>query len=306
MTHAPALRKFFTDPWGIASLAVVLMFLFTAIGFEIYDSWCQSHSEIPVYLRSDLDNCYDPPSAAHWCGTDYQGRDVFIRTLAGSSSALKVGIYSGLIAVVIGVTLGMLSGYFGGFIDDVIVWLFSIFASLPTLLFILAFALLFSGEFISPEGMEKFTVIASLLNTEPGMLGVYLAIGLTGWVTLCRVVRGETMKLKQISFVAAAKVAGVSHFKIITRHIFPNVFHLVIIYFTTLFASAIMLEVIVSYLGLGVQSAPSWGIMISDGQSRLWMGVWWEIAAASTALLILVLALNMLGDALRDALDVKK
>jgi len=306
VTKTPALRKFFTDPWGMAALAVVLLFVFTAIGFEIYGSWCRNHNEIPVYLRSDPDNCYASPSAQHWCGTDYQGRDVFLRTLAGSASALKVGVYSGLIAVVIGVTLGMMSGYFGGWIDDLTVWMFSIFASLPTLLFILAFALLFSGEFMSPQALKKFSHLAALLNTEPGMLGVYLAIGLTGWVTLCRVIRGETMKLKQISFVAAAKVAGVSNFKIIIRHIFPNVFHLVIIYFTTLFASAVMLEVIVSYLGLGVQSAPSWGIMISDGQSRLWMGVWWEIAAASTALLILVLALNMLGDSLRDALDVKK
>jgi peptide/nickel transport system permease protein len=111
------------------------------------------------------------------------------------------------------------------------------------------------------------------------------------------------LKLKNSGFVSAAKVAGVGHTLILLRHILPNLFHLVIIYFTTLFAGAVMLEVIVSYLGLGVQSAPSWGIMISDGQSRLWSGVWWEIASASGALLILVLALNILGDSLRDALD---
>ena len=105
---------------------------------------------------------------------------------------------------------------------------------------------------------------------------------------------------------AAARVAGVGHGRIILRHILPNVFHLVITYSTTLFAGAVMLEVIVSYLGLGTQSAPSWGLMISDGQARLWSGVWWEITSASVALLILVLALNMLGDALRDALDPKR
>jgi len=143
-------------------------------------------------------------------------------------------------------------------------------------------------------------------NSEPEMLGVYLAIGLTSWGTLCKVIRGETMKLKRLPYISAAKIAGVSNATIIRRHILPNVFHLVIIYFTTLFAGAVMLEVIVSYLGLGAQSTPSWGVMISDGQSRLWAGIWWEITFASTALLILILALNILGDSLRDALDPRR
>lgn len=111
------------------------------------------------------------------------------------------------------------------------------------------------------------------------------------------------MRLRTMPYVAAAKVAGVSSPKIILRHILPNVFHLVIIYFTLTFAGAVMLEVIVSYLGFGVQSAPSWGVMISDGQDRLWRGIWWEIAAATGFMFLLVLALNVLGDALRDTLD---
>ena len=111
------------------------------------------------------------------------------------------------------------------------------------------------------------------------------------------------MKLKRKAFVEAARVAGVPDRVIIFRHIIPNVFHLAVIYFTLSFAGAVMMEVIVSYLGFGVQSAPSWGVMISDGQERLWRGVWWEITGASGAMFILVLALNLLGDALRDALD---
>ena len=177
---------------------------------------------------------------------------------------------------------------------------------MKTMTRILAFALLMSQEFLSPAAAEILEKAASCLNTDPGMLGVYLAIGLTGWVTLCKVIRGETMKLRTLPYIAAAKVAGVGTFTIVRRHIFPNVFHLVIIYFTTLFAGAVMLEVIVSYLGLGAQSAPSWGLMISDGQSRLWAGVWWEITFASGTLLILVLALNILGDSLRDALDPRR
>ena len=300
-----AWQKFRKDKWGIAALLVVSLYFCCAVGVEIYDAACRSNHQIQAYNVSTSE-CYAPPSAAHLCGTDYQGRDIFLRTLAGSASALKTGMVSGSIAVIVGVTLGMFSGYFGGKCDELTVWLFSTFSALPTLLFILAFALITGGDFLSPESSAVLENFAGWINTEPGMLGVYLAIGLTGWVTLCKVIRGETMKLKNMAYISAAKVAGVSSFTIIRRHILPNVFHLVIIYFTTLFASAIMLEVIVSYLGLGAQTMPSWGLMISDGQNRLWAGVWWEITFASTALFILVLALNILGDALRDALDPRR
>ena len=300
-----AWQKFLSDKWGIAALLVVLLYLTTAVSVEVYDIYCRKAGISPVYSRSS-NECYQPPSAKHWCGTDYQGRDVFFRMVAGSSGALKTGFFSAAIAVIIGVSLGMIAGYCGGKTDESVVWLFSTFAAMPTLLFILAFALLMGQDFISPEASGILKRISALLNVEPGMLGVYLAIGLTGWVTLCKVVRGETMRLKNQHYISAAKVAGVNTFTIIRRHILPNVFHLVIIYFTTIFAGAVMLEVIVSYLGLGAQTAPSWGLMISDGQSRLWAGVWWEIGFASIALLILVLALNVLGDSLRDALDPRR
>ena len=306
MSDRRARNKFFADPWGVGALVVVIIFFFIAAGFEIYSIHCKITDKIPAYMISDPANCYAPPSPAHICGTDYQGRDVFLRTLAGSASALKVGTIAGVTAAVIGVFLGMTAGYFGGRTDETAVWIYSTFAAMPTLLFVLAFALLFSQECLSPALAGVFAVVAKILNTEPGMVGVYLAIGLSGWVTLCRVVRGETMKLKNAGFVAAAKVAGVSNIRIIMRHIFPNIFHLAIIYFTTLFAGAVMLEVIVSYLGLGIQSVPSWGLMISDGQARLWSGIWWEITSASGALFILVLALNILGDSLRDALDPRR
>ena len=300
-----AWQKFRSDKWGIAALITVLIYVLYAIRIEGYSVYCKKNQIVPAYNLS-TDNCYDPPSAQHLFGTDYQGRDVFIRCVAGSASALKTGLIAGLIAVTIGVSLGMISGYFGGRTDEITVWLFSTFAAMPTLLFILAFSLLMGQEFLSAGTADSLKTISGFINTEPAMLGVYLAIGLTGWVTLCKVIRGETMKLKRLAYISAAKVAGVNDFTIIRRHIFPNIFHLVIIYFTTLFASAIMLEVVVSYLGLGAQTAPSWGLMISDGQSRLWAGVWWEICSASASLLILVLALNILGDSLRDALDPKR
>lgn len=135
------------------------------------------------------------------------------------------------------------------------------------------------------------------------MLAVYLGIGLTGWVSLCKVVRGEALRLRETQYVQASKVLGQRSLKIILRHVLPNLMHLVIIYFTMRFAFAIATEVIVSYLGLGVQFEPSWGLMIADGQDSLWRGVWWEVGAATAFMFLLVLALNILGDALRDALD---
>ena len=288
------------------SLAVVLLYLAAAVGTELYAVYCDHCRITPIYQIADDNARYAPPSPERWLGTDYQGRDVFWRALAGSATAVKVGIIASLISAVIGVALGAVAGFYGGKFDDWVVWLYSTFASMPTLLFILAFALLVSRNFLSPGMMRCAEAVGTVLRAEPGMLAVYLAIGLTGWVTLCRVVRGETMRLRTMPYIAAARVAGVSSPVIIWRHILPNVFHLVIIYFTLSFAGAIMLEVIVSYLGFGVQAAPSWGVMISDGQERLWRGIWWEIAAATAFMFGLVLALNVLGDALRDALDPRQ
>ena len=294
------------NPLAVISLTVVGIYLLLAVGTELYDIYCEHNGIVPVSQQTDDLARYAPPSPEHWLGTDYQGRDVFWRALAGSATAVKVGIIASLISAVIGVALGAVAGFYGGKFDDWVVWLYSTFASMPTLLFILAFALLVSRNFLSPGMMRCAEAVGTVLRAEPGMLAVYLAIGLTGWVTLCRVVRGETMRLRTMPYIAAARVAGVSSPVIIWRHILPNVFHLVIIYFTLSFAGAIMLEVIVSYLGFGVQAAPSWGVMISDGQERLWRGIWWEIAAATAFMFGLVLALNVLGDALRDALDPRQ
>ena len=285
------------------SLGIVLLYVLAAVGTELYTVWCEHHEIIPIYNVVDDAARYAPPSPGHWLGTDYQGRDVLLRAIAGSATAVKVGVIASLISAVIGVLLGAVAGFFGGKFDDIVVWLYSTFASMPTLLFILALALLMSRNFLSPSLMWIVNALGTVLRAEPGMLAVYLAIGLTSWVTLCRVVRSETMRLRTMPYVAAARVAGVSSPMIVLRHIIPNVFHLVIIYFTLTFAGAIMSEVIVSYLGFGVQNAPSWGVMISDGQERLWRGIWWEITAASCFMFVLVLALNVLGDELRDALD---
>ena len=296
-------KRLIRDKIALCCLLIVIVYFLIAICVDIYSWNCRLTQTIPVYNQENMALRYQAPSLKHIAGTDFMGRDVFIRATAGVSTAIKVGASASLISSLIGVLLGAFAGYYGGKLDDFVVWIYSTFASMPTLLFILAFALLVSKGFLCAPMAKTFAVIATSFNTDSGMLALYLAIGMTGWVTLCRVVRAETLKLREAPYIQAAKVAGQNSFKIIFKHIFPNLTHLVIIYFTIRFAYAIMTEVIVSYLGLGVQLAPSWGVMIADGQDGLWRGIWWEIVTATGFMFFLVLSLHVLGDSLRDLLD---
>lgn len=218
-----------------------------------------------------------------WFGADIFGRSVLEKTLHGARVAISVGLISSLIATPLGVCLGAVAGYFGGWIDDLIVWVITTVSSVPSILLLIAMSY-FMGK---------------------GIYAVYMSIGLTSWIGLARVIRGEFLKHKHRDYVVAAQSLGVGHAGRIFRHILPNVGHQVIISFSLQFQSAIKAEVILSYLGLGVQGQPSWGIMIDDAKLELARGVWWQLGAAATAMFFLVLALNIFGDALRDALDPK-
>ena len=214
-------------------------------------------------------------------GSDNLGRDVFQRLIQGTRIAFHVGIITSLIAIPLGVILGCFGGYFGGKPDALVVWLCATVASMPGLLFILAVAMVI-GQ---------------------GLLGVYLGIGLTTWVSVCRNVRGEVMKHRGRAYVQAARVLGYSHLRIIFRHIMPNVTHIILIAFSIRFPASVATEVFISFLGIGVQGEPSWGIMINNARLRLWQGVWWEMTFVTLAIFVLVLAFNHLADALRDLLD---
>ena len=297
------LKRLLGQKTAVIALAVLLCYIGTAIWTECYTIHCKRTGKESVCNIRNATEKNLAPSATHWLGTDYLGRDVFLRSVFAIRTAVKVGLIASVIAVIFGVGLGIVSGYWGGTADDMITWVHSTFAAIPSLLFILAFSLLVTKGFLPESVQTGFSTAASLLGTEPGMFAVYLGIGLTSWISLCRVVRAETMRLRGTGYVLAAKALGEPSVTILRRHILPNVMHVVIVYFTMIFAQAVMSEVIVSYLGLGVQFEPSWGIMIAQGQERLWRGIWWEAGAATLFLFILVLALNFLGDALRDALD---
>ena len=216
-------------------------------------------------------------------GTDIFGRSVLTKLIHSTQVAMSVGLVSSLIAIPIGVTLGALAGYFGGWVDEIIVWFYTTVSSIPGIM------LLMSIAFILGKGITT----------------VYIALGLTSWVGLTRLIRGEVLKHKSREYVQAADAIGAGHTRKLVKHIIPNVTHIIIIFTSLQFQVAIKSEVILSYLGIGVSGQPSWGTMIDDAKLELARGVWWQLAGATIAMFVVVLAFNILGDALRDALDPK-
>lgn len=218
-------------------------------------------------------------------GADKWGQDVLLKTIKGAETSILVGLLSALLAVVIGTFLGAIAGYFGGWIDDVLNWFYNIFTSIPYLLLVLA--------------------IAAVLQ-QKGILSIVLILGLTGWTGVFRLIRAEYMKHTSREYVLAAKAIGVSHSRRMFVHIFPNVSHIALVQISILVVSFIKSEVILSFLGFGVPvGVVSWGSMLNEAQSELILGKWWQLAAASIAMAVLVTAFSMFTDALRDALDPK-
>jgi ABC-type dipeptide/oligopeptide/nickel transport system permease subunit len=281
-------------------LGIIVFYTLVAIyaeGMYRYSSWKQL---TPPYKTVNFENRFAKSSPQHLLGTDALGRDIFLQVVQGTRVAFTVGVFTSLIAIPIAVVLGALAGYFGKRVDDAIVWLYTVFDSIPGLLFIIAMVIVLRTAVASSHFLQLATRIV-----DPGLLSVCLGIGLTTWVGLCRLIRGEYIKHRDRQYVLAAKSLGASDWSIIFRHILPNVLHLVIISFSLRFPGAILTEVVLSYLGIGVQGEPSWGLMISDSKVRLWQGQWAELGGATVAMFFIVLAFNLFGDALRDALDPK-
>ena len=246
----------------------------------------------PTLWPEQVGESYAPPSRENILGTDIFGQSVLRKTLYGAKISITVALCASLISIAIGVPVGAIGGYFRGFVDEIIVWIYSTLSSVPYILLILAFAVV----------LRERTVFGHKLT---GITAVYLAIGLTSWVGICRLIRGEVIKHKDRDYILAAISYGCSRRRIIFRHILPNVIHLVIIDFSLRFVSFIHAEVILSFLGLGETDRPSWGAMINDARIELSRGVWWQMAAATAAIFVISLALNIFGDALRDSLDPK-
>ncbi len=262
-------------------LAVLAVYAAAALFGEIQYRVARFRDVTPAYNAVDTSARYQAPSFDHWLGTDNLGRDVGLRLVQGTRIAFHVGIMTSLIAIPLGVLLGLLGGYFGGKVDSFVVWLCATVASMPGLLFILAISMV-AGR---------------------GLLGIYLGIGFTTWVGVCRTIRAEVMKHAGRAYVQAARTLGYSNLRVMFRHILPNVAHIVLIQFSIRFPSAVATEVFISFLGIGVEGEPSWGVMINNARLRLWQGVWWEMTFTTLAIFFLVLVFNHLADYLRDRLD---
>ena len=222
-----------------------------------------------------------PPSAAHWFGTDELGRDVLSRILYGSRLSLAIGILPSVISLVIGIVLGLLAGYFGGWADYVIMRLAEVMLSVPSLLLAM---------------VVMYTLGSSTVN-------LFVALSMVGWASVARVVRSQTLSLKESEYVEAAQSIGVSRFNIMRRHILPNCVPSLIVLFTLNVPAAILSESSLSFLGIGAQPpAASWGLMVNQSKQFLFTQPWLALAPC-VAIMVVVLAFNFLGDGLRDVLD---
>ncbi|MGP1272561.1 MAG: ABC transporter permease [Phycisphaerales bacterium] len=225
-------------------------------------------------------------------GTDRQGRSILVRSLASGKVAVQVGVIVGLTAVIFGSLLGAAAAFFGGFVDHAVNWLYSIFSSIPQLVLL---------------AVLSFMFLSGPLQPLRGLPSLFIAFAITYWIGPCRVIRGEAMKIKELEYVQAATAIGFGRLYILVKHILPNTLHLMFINFSLLFVGAIKGEVILTFLGLGLPlgEGASWGIMISQAKSEVVQGFFWQIGAATFFMFVLVLAFNILSDALQDAFDPK-
>lgn len=306
-------RSLLRDAWArlrrsrlslVCGVVVVIYLLVAIIG---YTGVLNDRIKQPVGKNDQPPRWTDPETGKinvnFWFGTDVFGRSVFWRAMYGARVALTVAICAGILEIVIGVTLGALAGYFGKWIDALIVWLFSTMASVPYILLLVAFAYALKDRTI-PAPWEKWSdANADGVLELAGIPSIILALGLTSWVGLCRLIRAEVIKHRDRDYVIAARAIGAGHLRAIFRHILPNVFHLVIVNFTLALAGFVQAEVILSFLGLGVMDVPSWGRMIDDAKLELLKAQWWQMTVATILMFVFCLASNILGDALRDALD---
>lgn len=270
------LQAFRRDLLAVASLVVIILLILGAV----FAPWLTAYPEQGRGDPNILEK-FNPPSRAHPLGTDYLGRDVLARLLFGGRSSLSIGFLVVIVASLIGVPMGAIAGYYGGWIDNVLMRITDVFLAFPPLLLAIAIAAALGASFTN----------------------AMIAIAFTWWPWYARLVRAQTLSLRERYFIEAARSIGVSDMNIIVNHVFPNVLTPVLVQATMDIGSAILTGAAISFIGLGVQPpAPDWGKMISTGRIYFIERPWFA-GSAGAAIFLVTLAFNLLGDAVRDAAD---
>lgn len=270
-----AWRRFRRNRMAMVGLGFLVLLVLVAVFAPVLTKYAPDQLKTGPYR--------DPPSRAHWFGTDKTGRDVFTRVIYGARVSLRIGIIATSMSIVIGVVLGSLAGYFGGIVDLVVMRLTDVFLAIPYIVLAVAIA--------SVAGRSENSVI--------------IVLGITGWLGLARIVRASFLSLKQLEYVEAAHALGYSQVRIMFRHILPNALQPVIVYGTVLVGAVILSEAALSFLDVGPQDpTPAWGLMVFQGKGDL-ANSSHLLFFPGGAICLTVLALVLVGDGLRDALDPK-
>ena len=284
-----ARRRLFANKAAVTSMVILGIIAVMAVFADYLSPYAFSDIDYdliacapPWWPQSDEVSCY-ATGGSHWFGTDANGRDMFVRTLYGARVSLAVGIVATMVSLLIGVIYGATAGYFGGRLDEAMMRFVDVLYSLPFIFFVIILMVVFNRNFIL----------------------MFVAIGAVEWLTMARIVRGQTLSVRRKEFIEAAHAAGVGTPAIIRRHIVPNVVGPVIVYVTLLIPAVILAESFLSFLGLGVQEPyTSWGVLISEGANEMETKPWMLIFPAAF-MAVTLFCFNFIGDGLRDALDPK-